>query len=68
MKNKRVYFILMFVAGSICGGQAIQYFFSGAASEGSVLKNVLIAVQLLFGTVVAFFGWKNFREAGESNS
>jgi hypothetical protein len=68
MKNKRAYFILWFVAGSLCGGQAIQYFLTGGATENSYLRTFLVALQLLFGIGVAFYGWKNYRLLGEAKS
>jgi hypothetical protein len=68
MKNKRTYFILWFVAGSLCGGQAINYFMSGAARENSYLINFLVLAQLLFGIGIAFYGWKKFRLMGDSKS
>jgi hypothetical protein len=68
MRNKRIYFILWFVAGSLCGGQAIHYFINGRASENSYLISSLVIVQLLFGIGVAFYGWKNFRLMSNSKS
>jgi hypothetical protein len=68
MKNKRAYFILWFVAGSLIGGQAIQYFMSGAARENSNFINFLVVVQFIAGIGVAFYGWKNFRLVGNSKT
>jgi hypothetical protein len=67
MKNKRAYFILWFVAGSLCGGQAIHYFISGKLYDNSYLISLLVVVQLLFGIGVAFYGWKNFRLISDQN-
>lgn len=68
MSNKRIYYILWFVAGSLVGGQAINYFISGRAYENSYLITSLVVVQLLFGIGIAFYGWKNFRLVSESKS
>ncbi|HEY0428340.1 MAG TPA: hypothetical protein VGC76_11200 [Pyrinomonadaceae bacterium] len=68
MSNKRAYFILCFVAGTICSGQAIHYFLGGSEHENSYLISFLVIVQLLFGTGVAFYGWKNFRLMNDSKS
>jgi hypothetical protein len=68
MKNKRAYFILWFVAGSLCGGQAINYFMTGAARENSYLINFLVFLQLVFGAGIAFYGWKRFRLLDNSKS
>jgi hypothetical protein len=68
MKNKRAYFILWFVAGSLMGGQAIHYFINGDAAASSLIRNILVGIQLLAGIGVAFYGWKNFRLLSESKS
>jgi hypothetical protein len=68
MKNKRAFFILWFVAGSLCSGQAIHYFVTGRAYENSYLISFLVAAQLLFGIGVAFYGWKKFRLLTSSKS
>jgi hypothetical protein len=68
MKNKRIYFILWFVAGSLIGGQAIQYYLSGAPRENSNFINFLVVAQFIAGVGLAFYGWKNFRLLGSSKT
>jgi len=60
-KNKWFWFFFLF-CGSSMAGQAAHYFIGGDTYQSSSLRDFLVVVQLAVGVVIAFYGWKKYRE------
>ena len=66
-KNKWFFFVILLLGASVVG-QAIYYFIGGDFYESSALRSFLVVLQLIFGFVVTFYGWKKFQILSRSKS
>ncbi len=67
IKSKSFFFLTLFLGSSVAA-QAMYYFIGGDFYQSSALRSFLVVLQLGFGIVVAYYGWKKYQLLNKQKS